>query len=55
MPRCGSVVRPSTDLRAEHLRSIAAYVNCCGHGQEVIPFPLPDGSVQLVPVVGEAT
>jgi hypothetical protein len=27
----------------------------CGHGQEVIPFPLPDGSVRFVPVLGEAT
>ena len=26
----------------------------CGHGQEVIPFPLPDGSVRFVPVLGEA-
>jgi len=27
----------------------------CGHGQEVIPFPRPDGLVELVSVLGEAT
>lgn len=30
------------------------YVNWCGHGQEIIRFPLPDGRVILVPVLGEA-
>ena len=44
-----------------HLRHIgwqlfrpATYVNWCGHGQEVIPFPLADGRVTFVPVLGEA-
>ncbi len=61
-PRCGSAVRTTTDLRTEHLKMVgwgayrvASYVNWCGHGQEVIPFPRPDGSLQLVPVLGEAT
>ena len=26
----------------------------CGHAQEIIPLPLPDGRVTLVPVLGEA-
>jgi hypothetical protein len=26
----------------------------CGHAQEVIPFPLADGRVTFVPVLGEA-
>jgi hypothetical protein len=25
------------------------YVNWCGHGQEIIPLPLPDGRVTFVP------
>jgi hypothetical protein len=27
----------------------------CGHGQEVIPIPQPDGAVTSIPVLGEAT
>ncbi len=49
-------------FRVEHLRHVGwaayrveSYVNWCGHGQEVIPFPRPDGLVELVPVLGEAT
>jgi hypothetical protein len=30
------------------------YVNWCGHTQEVIPWPRPDGLVVFVPVLGEA-
>jgi len=59
-PRCGSIIGPM-NLRAEHLRMVGweayrvqSYVNWCGHGQEVIPFHRPDGSVQLVPVLGAA-
>ena len=33
---------------------VESYVNWCGHGQEVIPFPRADGLVDLVPVLGEA-
>jgi len=33
---------------------VETYVNWCGHGQEIIPFPLPDGRVTFVPVLGEA-
>jgi hypothetical protein len=33
---------------------VESYVNWCEHGQEVIPFPLPDGSVRFVPVPGQA-
>jgi hypothetical protein len=53
--RSGSVASASTTsamwgatLRAE------TYVNWCGHAQEVIPFPLEDGRVTFVPVLGEA-
>ena len=35
-------------LRAE------TYVNWCGHGQEIIPVPLPDGRANFVPALGEA-
>jgi len=34
---------------------IESYVNWCGRGQQVIPFPLADGRVRFVPVLGEAT
>ena len=44
-------------FRVENLRHVgwklfmpATYLNCCGHGQEIIPFPLPDGRVTFVPV-----
>jgi hypothetical protein len=33
----------------------ATCVNWCGHGQEIIPFPLPDGRITFVPVLGEVT
>ena len=49
-------------FRVEHLRHVGwaayrveSYVNWCGHGQEVIPIPRPDGLVALVPVLGEAS
>jgi hypothetical protein len=32
-----------------------SYVNWCGHEQEVIPMPMPDGRVAFVPILGEAT
>jgi hypothetical protein len=35
-------------------QSSETYVNWCRHGQEVIPFLLPDGHVTFVPVLGEA-
>jgi hypothetical protein len=48
-------------LRVENLKQIGwrafnveTYVNWCGHAQEVIPFLLQNGSVRLVPVLGEA-
>ncbi len=48
-------------FRVEHLKHVGwqayrveSYVNWCGHGQEVIPFPRADGLVDLVPVLGEA-
>ncbi len=34
---------------------VETYTNWCGHSQEVIPWPQQDGSVRLVPVLGEAT
>ena len=33
---------------------VEPYVNWCGHGQKVIPFPPSDGRVTFVPVLGEA-
>jgi hypothetical protein len=61
-PRCGrEVAHRFRGFRVEHLRHVGwqlftptTYVNWCGHGQEVIPFPLPDGRVTFVPVLGEA-
>ena len=48
-------------FRVEHLKHIGweayrveSYVNWCGHAQEVIPWPRPDGLVAFVPVLGEA-
>lgn len=48
-------------FRVEHLRyvgrspfAVSTYVNWCGHGQKVIPVPLPDGRVTFVPVLGDA-
>jgi len=48
-------------FRVENLRHVGwqlfmpgTYVTWCGHGQEVIPVPLPDGRVTFVPVLGEA-
>jgi len=49
-------------FRVGHLRhvrwqlfKVVRYVNWCGAGQEIIPFPLADGRVTFVPVLGEAT
>jgi hypothetical protein len=49
-------------FHAEHLRHVGwrafhieSYVNWCGHAQEIIPVPQPDGGVLLIPVLGEAT
>jgi hypothetical protein len=46
----------------EHLKHVGwqvyrveCYVNWCGHAQEVIPWPRPDGLVEFVPVLGEAS
>ncbi len=62
-PRCGREVTVRfTSFRVEHLRHVGwrlfnaeTYVNWCGHGQEMIPVPLPDGRVTFVPVLGEAS
>jgi len=47
-------------FRVENLRHVGwqlfraeTCVNWCGHGQQVIPLPLPDGRVTFVPVLGE--
>ncbi len=52
---------PVFRFREEHLRligwslyTVASYTNWCGHSQEFIPLPEPDGWVRLVLVVGEA-
>jgi hypothetical protein len=34
---------------------VESYVNWCGHTQEVIPCPRPDGWVVFIPVLGEPT
>jgi hypothetical protein len=59
-PKCGRIVGP-LHMRTEHLKhvgwqpyQVVSYVNWCGHAQEIIPFPLPDGGCQFVPVPGEA-
>src|SRR5882672_4678156 len=62
-PRCGrEVATRFKGFRVEHLRHVgwqlfrpATYVGWCGHVQEVIPMPLPDGHVTFVPVLGEWT
>jgi len=48
--------------RVENLRHVGwqlfrakTCVNWCGHTQEIIPLPLPDGRVTFVPVLGEAS
>jgi len=33
---------------------LAIHVKRCDHGQEIIPFPMPDGRVAFVSVLGEA-
>jgi hypothetical protein len=45
---------PLLTAPTEHLKHVSweayrveSYVNWCGHGQEIIPFPLPDGSVRF--------
>lgn len=30
------------------------YVNWCGHGQEIIPIPPPDGTLKSVAIMGAA-
>jgi len=59
-PKCGRIVGP-LHMRTEHLKhvgwepyQVVSYVNWCGHAQEIIPFPLPDGGCQFVPVLGES-
>lgn len=49
-------------FRAEHLKHVGwgayrveTYVSWCGHGQDVLTWPQADGSVRLIPVLGEAT
>ena len=56
----GRSPRGSGAFRVESLRHVGrqlfraeTYVNWCGHGQEVIPLPPPDGLVALVPVRGK--
>jgi hypothetical protein len=61
-PRCGREV--AVRFRGFHVATLRhvgwqlfraeTYVNWCGHGQEIIPMPLPDGRVTFVPVLGEA-
>ncbi len=61
-PRCGEVVGRFKGFRAEHLAHVGwrayqveSYQNWCGHGQEVLTWPQSDGSVLLIPVLGEAS
>ena len=61
-PRCGREVAVRfKGFRVEHLKHVGwqlfraeTYANRSGHGQAVIPFPLPDGRVTFVLVLGEA-
>ncbi len=50
-PRCGRIVGP-IHMRTEHVKhlgwapcQVVSYVNWCGHAQEIIPLPLPNGRV----------
>ena len=55
-PRCGRDA-PLFHLKVEHLKMVGwqAYrVEGYGHGQAVIPWPQRDGTVRLIPVLGEA-
>ena len=59
-PKCSANVGPMP-LRVEHLRNLGwqpytvqRYQSWCGHGQEIIPIPQPDGTVKCVPIMGEA-
>jgi hypothetical protein len=62
-PPCGlEVASRFRGFRVENLRHVGwqlfraeTYVNWCGHAQEIIPLPLPDGHVTFVPVLGEAS
>ena len=49
-------------LRAEHLAHVGwrayqveSYQNWCGAAQEVLTWPRSNGSMPLIPVLGEAT
>jgi hypothetical protein len=32
-----------------------AFVNWCGHAQEIIPIPDADGVCEFIPILGEAS
>jgi len=58
----GEVASRFRGFRVEHLRhlgwrayNVERYQNWCGHTQEIIPFPTPDGTVLFIPVMGEAS
>ena len=53
---------PVRGFGIEHLKHVGwqayrveSYLNWCGHGPEVIPWPRLDGLAELVPVLGEAS
>jgi len=48
----GKAVGRAHGWRAYHVES---YQNWCGHAQEVLTWSQSDGSVLLIPVLGEAT
>jgi len=60
-PGCGREVPVRfTGFRVQYLRHVGwelfraeSFVNWCGHTQEVIPVPRPDGMVGFIPVLGE--
>ena len=58
--RCGAAM-PIYDMKLEDVRRggwqlfvPTKRVNWCGHGQELLPLPGPDGWCRLVPILGEA-
>jgi hypothetical protein len=58
-PRCGREA-PLFRFRVEHLKlvgwrlfAVASYTNWCGHGNEYVPWPEPDGYWRLVPMMSE--
>jgi hypothetical protein len=59
--RCGAVAKvirlSATDLRhaGYDASKPGSYVNWCGHAQEFVPWPTPEGVFSRVQILGEAS